>query len=137
MFSIEISHRLFQFHQFIAEIKTRFPVNLSWCGCGIHIDNRQFSSAIFVKSSLPWKLYGDVTLNLLVIERTSTWISDLIHIQFICTVYMFFILWWNLTKITMRIQHSLFVNFLLITSRFNAKFSLYFHSSENFREIAH
>ena len=136
MFSIKISHWLFQFHHFIAEIKSSFPVNLSWNRCEIHIDYRQFSSVIFVKFSLPWKIYGDVTLNLLVIQKTSTRISDLIHTVYLYCLHVF-ILWWNLTKITMRIQHSLFVNFLLITSRFNVKFSLYFHSSENFREIAH
>ena len=136
MFSIEISHRLFQFHQFIAEIKTRFPVNLSWCGCGIHIDNRQFSSAIFVKFSLPWKLHGYVTLNLPFIQKASTRISDWIHAVYLYYLHVF-IFWWSFTKITMRIQHSIFVNFILITCRFNVTISLYFHGNENFREKTH
>ena len=136
MFSILITHRFFQIHPFITEIKYKIPLNLSWNRCGIQIDNTQFLCAISAKFSLLLKFYEYITLNLHAIQRKSTVISDWIHTDSLCCLHVF-ILWWNFTKITVRIQHLIFVKFLLITCRFNVTFSLYFHWSENFREIAH
>ena len=136
MFSIEIPHRFFQIHPFITEIKPRVPVNLSWNRWGIHIDNKQFPCATSAKFSLLWKFYGDVTLNLLAIQRNSTHISDCIHTDSLCCLHVF-ILWWKLLQLTVRIQHAISVEFSLITYRFNVTFSLYFHCNEKCMEIPH
>ena len=136
MFSIEIPHRFFQIHPFIAEIKPRVSVNLSWNRCGIHIDHRQFSCATSVKFSLLWKLYGYATLNLLAIQRNSTQISDWIHTDSLCCLQVY-ILRWKLHQLTVRIQPAISVELLLITCRFNVSFPVNFHCCEKNRETPH